>query len=178
MPLREPHRAEGSRMEVHTAPGPPRTSIVLAGGRRLAVLEVGSHRETGTIVLTDGSRYELERPPGTAEWWFHGPGLRATGTLLRSRPLTEHFRIYLDGLDLEVTRVDRGWRRRWDVVDGEHRTLVQVVQRRLARPVHDVQVRSGDLPPALPWVVAWTVALVAAPPVVPTRRPPWTTDLS
>ena len=166
-------------MEVHSAPGPPRTSIVMARARRIAVLDVGPGRDTGSITLPDRSRFRIERPPGGGEWWITGPDGREVAVLGRRTLVRERFAVRLDPggparLDLEVAPVGSPWRRRWDVLDEAGRVLVEVVQRRWARSVHDVHVRTGDLPEPLPLVVAWTLALAVTPPVSETRRPRWT----
>ena len=161
-------------MEVHSAPGPPRTHIVIAGGRRIAVLEVQPHRGQGHIERADHTRWSLERPPGGGEWWVADQQGRYLATLWRHTLVAEHFALQLLELHLEVVSVGPLWQRRWEVRDPRARTLIEVCQRRLARPVHDVTVRSGDLPRELPLLVAWTVALAAGPPISETRRSRWT----
>ena len=148
---------------------------MFARGRRVAVLEVLADRGAGSVQLADRSGFRLERPPGAGEWWVTDPDGREVGTLARHSPIGERFRMRLDDLDLEVVPVGSLWRRRWEVQDHERRALVEVVQRRWSRPVHDVVVRAGDLPRALPLLVAWTLALATNPPVAVTRRPRWTT---
>jgi len=149
---------------------------VLARGRRVAVLEVLADVGVGSVQRADRSGYRLERPPGAGEWWVAEPDGREVGTLTRCSALGERFRMSLDGLDVEVVPVGSVWRRRWEVQDHERRALVEVVQRRWSRPVHEVNIRAGDLPRALPLVVAWTLALATSPPPAVTRRPRWTTD--
>ena len=162
-------------MEVHSAPGPPRTHVVMARGLRVATLEVQAHRDRGHIDLARRTRWTLERPPGGGEWWASDEHGRHLATLARHAPVAERFALRLGDLDLDVVPVGPLWQRRWDVRDQQGRALVEVRQRRLARPVHDVLVRSGDLPPGLSLLVAWTVGLAVAPPISETRRPRWST---
>lgn len=163
-------------MEVHSAPGPPRTSIVVDRGRRAAVLEVRPDRGAGSIELADRSRFLLERLPHGDVWWVTGPDGREVGSLVRRTPIGERFVVRLPDLDLGVEPVGNVWRRRWDVRDAEARAIVEVVQRPWSRPIHDVDVRAGDVPFELPLLMAWTLALVTTPPVAATRHPRWTTD--
>ncbi len=161
-------------MEVHSAPGPPRTHIVVGAGHRIATLEVQAHRDRGHVELADRTRWTLERPPGAGEGWASDASGRHLATLTRHGPVREHFGVRLGDLDLEVVPVGPLWQRRWEVRDPGQRALLEVRQRWLARPVHDVQVRSGDLPPELPLLIAWTVALAVGPRISETRRPRWT----
>ena len=168
-------------MEVHSAPGPPRTSIVMDRGRRVAVLEVRPDRGAGSIELADRSRYVLERLPcgdRAGAWWVTGPDGREVGSLVPRAPIGERFLVRLTDLELEVVPVGSIWRRRWDVVDVERRAIVEVVQRPWSRPVHDVDIRAGDVPFGLSLLVAWTLALATTPPVAATRHPRWTSDHS
>lgn len=160
-------------MEIHSAPGPPRTQVVLDHGRRSATLEVQPDRDRGAILCADRTQLRIERPPGSVEWWVEAPdrGLRAV--VRRCQLVGERFDLHLAGpedLDLEVVPQGSLLRRRWEVRDPAGRALVEVVQRRWCRPVHDLAVRSGDVPRDLPLLVAWTLALVTCPPPPATGR--------
>lgn len=178
-------------MQVDSAPGPPRTSIVLARGHRVAVLDVGLGNDTGAIDLADRTRFTLERPPGSSEWWVTDTDGREVATLRRCTLIGERFAIRLepvcsgspqgradqvDPTGFEVTASGRPWRRRWEVRDEVGRGLIEVVQRRCARSVHDLYPRAGDLPAQLPLFVAWLLASVSHPPLTATRRGRWTTS--
>jgi hypothetical protein len=178
-------------MQVDSAPGPPRTSIVLARGHRVAVLDVGLGNDTGAIDLADHTRFTLERPPGSSEWWVTDRDGREVATLRRCTLIGERFAIRLEparsgrsswgradqpeATGFEVVASGRPWRRRWEVRDAEGRGLIEVVQRRCARSVHDLHTRAGDLPAHLPMFVAWLLASVSHAPLSATRRSRWTT---
>lgn len=162
-------------MEVHRAPGPPRTNIVMAASRRLAVLEVGPGRDSGVVTHAGGERWSLQRPPAASEWWMARDGGQALGAVARTSPLREHFELDIVGLHATIVPVSRLWRRHWSVVDSSGRELVEVRQRPFSRTVHDVMVRSGDVPSELPMTVAWVVALVTSGRIAVTRRSRWMT---
>jgi hypothetical protein len=164
---------------------------VLARGHRVAVLDVGLGDDTGTIDLADRTRFILERPPGSGEWWVTDASGGEVATLRRYAPLGERFTIrvaaapsragFADGpsaerraaTGFEITASGRPWRRRWEVRDEQDRGLIEVAQRRCARSVHDLHVRAGDLPTPLPLLVAWLLASVSHPPLSATRRSRW-----
>jgi hypothetical protein len=53
------------------------------------------------------------------------------------------------------------------------REVLEVVQRPVMRPVHDLVPRSGDLPRELAWVVAWLLAERLSRGQATTRRSRW-----
>jgi hypothetical protein len=157
------------------------------------VLDVGLGNDSGTIELADRTRFILERPPGSAEWWVSDEDGDDVATVWRCTPLGERFTIRLwpagpdggshragaDRLEptgFQIAASGRPWRRRWDVRDQQGRGVIEVIQRRCARCVHDLHIRSGDLPAPLPLLVAWLLASVSHPPLSATRRERWTTS--
>jgi hypothetical protein len=162
-------------VEIHREPGPPHSHLVVAAGRRLAVLEVHADRGEGEIRRVGAPGWRLERPPGALEWWISDDDGRPVGTLTREGLFAERFLVELEPDAFETRRRGTFWRRRWRVVDRvAGRTVVEVVQRFWSRPVHEVRRRSGDVPEALPWAIAWLVAWTTTDPVATTRRPRWT----
>ncbi len=160
-------------MEIHRAPGPPRTHVVVVDETRVAVLEVQPDRDVGAIHHADRRRWQVERPPAASEWWVSDPDGRPVATIVRTGLIGERFEVQLDELTAIVTPRG-GWRRRWRVTDAEDRDLLSLTQRPLRRPIHDLVRRSGDVPEPLPWLVAWCLALATTAPPAATRRPRWT----
>jgi hypothetical protein len=161
-------------MEIHRAPGPPRTNIVISGGTRLAVLEVGPDRARGAVHHADRRRWTFQRPPAATEWWISDDAGASLGTVARTTLVRERFALEIAGTAAEVVPVSKPWRRRWSVIDGAGREIIEVVQRPYSRTVHDLWLRSGDVPPDLPLVVAWVVALATSDRMPETRRARWT----
>lgn len=160
-------------MEIHRAPGPPRTNIVISDGRRIAVLEVDGTRERGAVHRADRSRWSLQRPPGASEWWIADDAGVPLGTVARTNLVRERFTLEIAGTVVQVVPLSKPWRRRWSVVDAQGHELIEVLQRPYSRTVHDLWLRSGDVPPELPLVVAWTIALVTTDRVTEARRTRW-----
>jgi hypothetical protein len=162
-------------VEIHGAPGPPRTSIVLVGAQRIAVLEVGPGRESGAVHLANRTRWQVRRLPGASEWWLSDDAGDVFGTIVRTTLLRERFTLELGSDRLDVLPTSKPWRRHWSVLDAEGREIMELLQRPLSRTVHDLFTRSGDLPRELPLMVAWVAALATSDPLVQTRRPHSTT---
>lgn len=147
--------------------------MVVVDGRRVGVLEVQPDRDLGAIHHADRRWWQVERPPAASEWWVSASDGTPVATILRTSLVGERFELQLD--DLTVTVAPCGsWRRRWQVIDDRARELLSVTQRPLRRPIHDLRRRSGDVPDALPWLVAWCLALATTSPPAATRRPRWT----
>lgn len=171
LPYRSRPRTRTGVLEIHGEAGPPRMTMVVHDGRRVCDLEVDDDRTGGAICHIDGWELHVIHPPASAEWWLaDGDGdIRASVT--RNGPVGERFHVEVAGAAYDVAPVGRWWRRRWAVCDPEERTVIEVVQRLLTRPVHDLRVRSGDLPAELSFVVAWLLAERTGRGVGPTRRP-------
>lgn len=163
-------------MEIHRAPGPPRTNIVISGGHRIAVLEVGPGRARGAVHHADRTRWNFQRPPGATEWWISDDAGEPLGTVARTSLVRERFTVEIRDAAAEVVPVSKPWRRHWSVVDDTEREVIEVVQRPYSRPVHDLLLRSGDVPADLPLAIAWIVALATSDRIAETRRPRWTTS--
>jgi hypothetical protein len=160
-------------VEIHRAPGPPRTNIVISGGRRIAVLEVDGTRERGAVHHADRTRWSLQRPPGASEWWIADDLDQPLGTLARTNLVRERFTLEIAGAEVRIVPVSSPWQRRWSVVDGGDRQIIEVIQRPLSRTVHDLLLRSGDVPAELPLAVAWTVALATSTRISASHRTRW-----
>lgn len=160
-------------MEIHRAPGPPRTNIVISDGRRIAVLEVDGPRERGAVHHPDRTRWNLHRPPGASEWWIVDDLDQPLGTLARTNLVRERFTLEIAGTEARIVPLSSPWQRRWSVVDDADRQIIEVIQRPLSRTVHDLLLRSGDVPAELPLAVAWTVALATSTRVSASRRTRW-----
>jgi hypothetical protein len=161
-------------MEIHQAPGPPRMNVIVVAGTRVAELEVCPGRHTGSVRQADGTRWTLEQPPGASEWWVAGEDGEPIATLEHPSLFGERFTVQIAVASYRIVPCGSAWRRRWRVVDDQDRELLDVVQRPLARSVHDLRRRSGDVPQELPMLVAWTLALATSAPMPETRRPRWT----
>jgi len=160
-------------VEIHRAPGPPRTNIVISGGRRIAVLEVSGTRDRGAVHHADRTRWSLQRPPGATEWWIVDDAGEPLGTLARTNLVRERFTLEIAGTNVTLVPLSKPWQRRWSVVDAADRELIEVVQRPLSRTVHDLLLRSGDVPAELPLAVAWTVALATSIRISEVRGARW-----
>jgi hypothetical protein len=160
-------------LEVHREPGPPRLTVVVHNGQRVCDLEVAVGRDGGAIRHVDDWILRVSHPPASGEWWLTDAAGALRATVSRNSPVGERFHIEVAGESFDVAPVARWWRRRWSVCDAEERTVVEARQRLFTRPVHDVWVRSGDLPPELVWVVAWLLAERTTRGLSPTRRPRW-----
>ncbi len=161
-------------MEIHRAPGPPRMNVAVVGGVRVAELEVCPGRRTGSIWQADRTTWRLEQPPGSAEWWVNDAAGGPIATLERPAVFGERFWVHLDGCSYRIRPQSNAWRRRWSVLDEQDRELLEIVQRPLSRPVHDLRVRSGDVPRELSLLSAWLLSLVTSAPMPDTRHPRWT----
>lgn len=161
-------------LEVHREPGPPRLTVVVRDGQRVADLEVGADHRGGSLVHADGWCWQVAHPPGSGEWWLSNGDGAVVATATRHAPVGERFEVELaDGTRYLVTPVGRWWTRRWRVRDEGDRAVLEVNQRRVTRPVHDVVQRAGDLPGELVWVVAWLLAERLSRGQARTRRPRW-----
>jgi hypothetical protein len=161
-------------LEVHREPGPPRQTVVVQDAKRVADLEVGAGQTGGRLRHEDGWRWRIEHPPGSGEWWIRDEADRLVATATRAAPIGERRAIELaDGGRFVVVPTGRWWTRRWSVRDADDRVVLEVAQRPLTRPVHDLTLRSGDLPPALAWVVAWLLAERLSRGQATTRRSRW-----
>lgn len=149
-------------------------NVAVVGGRRVAELEVCPGRRTGSIRQPDHTIWVLEHPPGSAEWWVSDAAGGPVATLERPAVFGERFRVHLDGCAYRTSPRGSAWRRRWSILDEQDRELLEIVQRPLSRPVHDLYVRSGDVPPELPLLCAWLLSLATSAPMPDTRRPRWT----
>jgi len=158
-------------LEIHREAGPPRLTMVVHDGRRVCDLEVSIDGASGAIRHVDGWVVRVSHPPASGEWWLTDAEDRPCATVTRSSPVGERFRLELGAEAFDVAPVGRWWRRRWVVCDADGRTVVEVVQRLLTRPVHDLHLRSGDLPGELAFVVAWLLAARMTRGLRPTRRP-------
>lgn len=168
---RSRRRARTGVLEIHREAGPPRLTVVVHDGRRVCDLEVAVDGAGGAIRHADGWSVDVTHPPASGEWWLVDDEDRPCATITRNSPVGERFHLELAGTAFDVAPVGRWWRRRWAVCDAEERTVVEVAQRLLARPVHDLHVRSGDLPAELAFVVAWLLAERTSRGLNPTRRP-------
>jgi hypothetical protein len=160
-------------VEIHRAPGPPRTSIVISEGHRIAVLEVDGSREYGAVHHADRTRWTFQRPPGASEWWVGDDAGIPLGTIARTTLVREHFTVDIAGTTVQVVPLSKPWRRRWSVIDAAEHEVIEVVQRPFSRTVHDLMLRSGDVPAELPLAVAWTVALATSTRVTAASRSRW-----
>jgi hypothetical protein len=160
-------------VEIHRAPGPPRTNIVISDGRRIAVLEVDGSRDRGAVHHADRTRWSLHRPPGASEWWIVDDLGRPLGTLARTNLVRERFTLEIAGAEVGIVPLSSPWKRRWSVVDHADRQIIEVIQRPLSRTVHDLLLRSGDVPAELPLAVAWAVALATSARVSGEGRARW-----
>ena len=149
---------------------------MISEGHRIAVLEVGAGRERGAVHHADRRRWTFQRPPGASEWWIADDAGRPLGTVARINLLRERFSLEIAGTSVEVLPLSKPWRRRWSIVDEAGREVIEVRQRPFSRTVHDLSLRSGDVPAELPLAVAWVVALATSDRVEVSRRPPWTTS--
>lgn len=160
--------------ELHREPGPPRLTVVVRDGRRVADIEVTAGRTGGRIRHEDGWEWRIEHPPGSEEWWLRDEAERLVATAARHAPVGERCDLALaDGDRYTIVPVGRWWTRRWSVRDAADREVLEVVQRRVTRPVHDLAPRSGDLPRELAWVVAWLLAERLSRGQATTRRSRW-----
>ncbi|MFP4148538.1 MAG: hypothetical protein ACLFUG_06885 [Nitriliruptoraceae bacterium] len=160
-------------LEVHREAGPPRLTVIVRDGRHVADVEVAPDHGSGSIRHEDGWSWRIEHPPGSGEWWL-ADGDRPVATAARHAPVGERFALELAGGGrFVVVPTGRWWTRRWSVHDDEERVVLEVRQRPLTRPVHDLVLRSGDLPPELPWVVAWVLAERLSRRQATTRRSRW-----
>ncbi len=166
-------RARAGVLEVHREAGPPRLTVVVHDGRRVCDLEVAVDHTGGAIHHAQGWTWQVDHPPASGEWWMVDDDTTPRATITRHRPIGEHFHLEMGDRAFDVTPVGRWWRRRWAVSDRDERTVLEVVQRPLTRPVHDLHVRSGDLPAELAFVVAWLLAARTSRGLSPTRRPRW-----
>jgi hypothetical protein len=164
-------RARRGILEIHREAGPPRLTVVVHDGRRVCDLEVAVDGSGGAIRHVDGWGLQVNHPPASGEWWLVDGDGRPRATINRNRPVGERFHLEVGDAGFDLAPVGRWWRRRWAVCDTEERSVVEVVQRLLTRPVHDLHVRSGDLPPELAFVVAWLLAERTSRGLNPTRRP-------
>jgi hypothetical protein len=149
-------------------------NIAVVGGVRVAKLEVCRGRRAGSVEHADRTRWTFEQPPGVAEWWVSNADGSPLATLRRVGLLGERFLGRLGDADFQVVPRSSVWRRRWSIVDDQRRELLEIVQRPLSRPVHDLYGRSGDIPADLPLLAAWLVGLATSAPMPETRRPRWT----
>ena len=161
----------GSTLEVHREAGPPRLTIVVHGGQRVCELEVATDRGSGVIRHVDRWQLSVAHPPASGEWWLLDADGAARCTVTRTTPFGERFHIQIEGAEFHVVPMGRWWRRRWWVCDAEERTVLEVRQRLFTRPIHDLAIRSGDLPADLCWVVAWLIAERTTRELAATRRP-------
>lgn len=164
----------GASVEIHRAPGPPRTTIVLVGGTRIAVLEVGPGRDSGAVHHANRRQWTVQRPPGATEWWVADDDGAPLATVGRRTLVRERFTIGLGEQTLELVPIGTPWRRHWSVVDQADREVMELLQRPLSRTVHDLMARSGDLPPESPLLVAWVLAMATSDRLAEPRRPRWT----
>lgn len=161
-------------IEVHREPGPPRLTVVVRDGARIADLEVSSDHAGGAVRHENGWRWRIEHPPGSGEWWLRDDQGGLVATAARHAPVGERCEVELaDGGCFTVVPTGRWWIRRWSVRDEDERVVLEVVQRSVTRPVHDLVLRSGDLPPELAWVVAWLLAERLSRGQATTRRSRW-----
>jgi hypothetical protein len=166
--------APAAALEVHREPGPPRQTVVVRAGHRVADLEVAAGHTGGRLRHEDGWRWRIEHPPGSGEWWVRDELDRLVATAAQHAPIGGRWAVELsDGGRFVVVPTGRWWTRRWSVRDPDQRVVLEVLQRPLTRPVHDLVLRSGDLPPALPWVVAWLLAERLSRGQASTRRSRW-----
>jgi len=149
-------------------------NVVVVAGIRVAELEVCPGRRTGSVRQADRTHWTIEQPPGASEWWVADGSGKPVATLERPGLFGERFAIDLDEAAYRVLPRGGGWRRRWSIVDDRGRELLEVLQRPLARSVHDLRRRSGDVPQELPLLAAWALALATSAPMPDTRRPRWT----
>lgn len=171
-PSDRPERPAGTAvLEIHREAGPPRLTMVVHDGRRVCDLEVSIDGASGAIRHVDGWALRVSHPPASGEWWVTDREDRSCATVTRNSPVGERFRLELADATFDIAPVGRWWRRRWVVCDTEGRTVVEVVQRLFTRPVHDLHLRSGDLPRELAFVVAWLLAARTTRGLRPTRRP-------
>ncbi|MFO7864192.1 MAG: hypothetical protein R6U85_09350, partial [Salinivirgaceae bacterium] len=130
--------------------------MVVRDGTRIADLEVAGDHSGGVLRHEDGWRWVVEHPPGSGEWWLRDGDGRLVATAARHAPVGERCEVELTEVGrFVVVPTGRWWTRRWSVRDTGERVVLEVVQRPVTRPVHDVVLRSGDLPTELVWVVAW-----------------------
>jgi len=161
-------------LEVHRESGPPRLTVVVRGGEHVADLEVAADHSGGAVRHADGWRWTVEHPPGSGEWWLRDEHGHLVATAARHAPVGERFEVELDeGGRFAVVPTGRWRTRRWTVRDAAERDVLEVVQRPVTRPIHDLVVRSGDLPPDLAWVVAWLLAERLSRGQATTRRSRW-----
>ena len=160
-------------LEVHREIGPPRSTVVVHDGQRVCDLDVAVEHDGGAVRHADGWGLQVSHPPASGEWWVVDGGGMPCATVTRNSPVGERFHIDVAGETFDVAPVGRWWRRRWSVFDVDEHTVIEVHQRLLTRPVHDVSVRSGDLPVALVWVVAWLLAERTTRGLATTRHPRW-----
>jgi hypothetical protein len=160
-------------MEIHRAPGPPRTNIVISAGQRIAVLEVDGSRDRGAVHHADRTRWTFQRPPGAGEWWIVDDTGEPLGTVARTNLVRERFTLEIAGAHVTIVPLSKPWQRRWSVLDEGGREVIEVVQRPVSRTVHDLSLRSGDVPAELPLAVAWTVALSTSVRITEARRRRW-----
>lgn len=149
-------------------------NVVVVAGERIAVLEVSPDRGTGAVMHADRTTWAIERLPGAGEWWVRDADGAELAMVARTTLVRERFLLHLRDEPVEVRRVSSAWRRRWSVVDGVGRELLEVTQRPLTRSVHDLRRRSGDVPAELPLVVGWVLALATSDPMPAVRRRVWT----
>jgi hypothetical protein len=164
-------RARRGVLEIHREAGPPRLTVVVHDGATRLRPRGGRRRSGGAIRHVEGWALQVNHPPASGEWWLVDDDGRPRATVSRNRPVGERFHLEVGGVGFDLASVGRWWRRRWAVCDGEERPVVEVVQRLLTRPVHDLHVRSGDLPSELAFVVAWLLAERTSRGLSPTRRP-------
>ncbi len=166
-------RARTGSLEIHREAGPPRLTMVVHGGQRVCDLEVAVDHSGGAIRHVEGWGWRVSHPPASGEWWLVDDDGSPRAIIARNSPVGERFHLELGDSAFDVAPVGRWWRRRWAVCDGEERTVLEVVQRPLTRPIHDLHLRSGDLPAELAFVVAWLLAARTTRGLSPTRRPRW-----
>lgn len=158
-------------LEIHREAGPPRLTAIVHQGRRVCDLEVTIDGDGGVIRHADGWVLQVTHPPASGEWWLTDEDGQPRATITRNSPVGERCQVVVAGTVFDLAPVGRWWQRRWVVCDGDGRTVLEVVQRLLARPVHDLHVRSGDLPAELAFVVAWRLAERTTRGLSRTRRP-------
>jgi hypothetical protein len=171
---RRSRAGKAAGLEVHREPGPPRLTVVVRDGQRIAELEVAADHSGGRIRHEDGWRWHIEHPPGSGEWWVRDEAGRTIASVARHAPVGERCDVELtDGGRFVVVPDGRWWTRSWSVRDPADRVVLEVVQRPVTRPVHDLHGRSGDLPQVLPWVIAWLLAERLSRGQATTRRTRW-----
>jgi hypothetical protein len=166
--------ARPGALELHREAGPPRLTVVVRDGTRIADLEVSGDHSGGTLRHEDGWCWRVEHPPGSGEWWLRDDHGQLVATAARHAPVEERCEVELtDAGCFAVVPTGRWWTRRWSVRDVDERVVLEVVQRPVTRPVHDVLLRSGDLPSELVWVVSWLLAERLSRGQATTRRARW-----